>query len=75
MKRFWDLLEKSIIVQGTVTLAMTAVLIQQIITTGDVSKTLLSIISLIYGFWFGTMSQKSTGAIVRDEMQKMSGGR
>lgn len=60
MSKFWDLLEKSIIVQSIVTLIMTIVL--AVLWTAplwcgvtvDIPAEVYSIAGVVYGFWFGT---------------------
>ena len=59
MAKFWELLEKSVIVQGTVTLMSVGVACYLFITRGEIPDTLVQILSLILGFWFGTYSQKA----------------
>jgi len=74
MKRFWDLLERSIIVQGLVTLAVTVVACVLWLNGSGVPDTLQVVLGAVYGFWFGTYTQKTTATVIRDELQKMQRG-
>ncbi|RLI86444.1 MAG: hypothetical protein DRP01_04220 [Archaeoglobales archaeon] len=58
MSKFWELFEKSIIVQGSVTFIVVATACYLFVTTGDIPEALSQILGLILGFWFGTYTQK-----------------
>lgn len=59
MGKFWELLEKSIIVQGSVTFIVVCVACYLFVTQGNVPDNLMQILTLILGFWFGTYAQKA----------------
>lgn len=58
MDKFWDLLERSVIVQGAITIIIVITLCYMFVSGKPVPESLLAFASLILGFWFGTKSQK-----------------
>lgn len=54
MNRFWDLLERSVIVQGTVTLGIVGTILYLYVTGQEVPSNLQHLTGLLLGFWFGT---------------------
>lgn len=85
MQKFWELLEKSIIVQSLVTGLMTVVL--AVLWTAplwsdrtvEIDSNVYSIAGVIYGFWFGTkvsfVQSKATEAKAKtlDELARKMG--
>lgn len=57
MERFWDLLERSIIIQGLVTLLFTIVILTMLCIGRIVPQEVWIAYGAILGFWFGTKSQ------------------
>lgn len=59
MKKFWELLEKSVIVQSAVTFLMTVALVVMWTAplwsarTVDIPPEAYAIIGTVYGYWFG----------------------
>ena len=58
MERFWELLERSILIQGLVTLAFVVVACIRFAKGETLDEPLKAILMLILGFWFGTYSHK-----------------
>ena len=54
MEKFWDLLERSIIVQSLVTLASVSAVIYLAIIGQPVPQILTDVTMAIVGFWFGS---------------------
>lgn len=85
MSKFWELLEKSIIVQSFVTALMTIVLAVMWTAplwcnrTVEIPTEVYSIAGVIYGFWFGTKvsyvqsKQVESKAKTLDEITKRMG--
>lgn len=59
MSRFWDLLSQSVIVQGTVTLALIATVIFLAVTGQPIPELVSSATLLTLGFYFGSKSQQT----------------
>jgi hypothetical protein len=57
MQKFWELFERSIIVQGTVTLALILTLCAMFLMSKPVPDTLIGFAMLVLGYWFGTKAQ------------------
>jgi hypothetical protein len=57
MDRFWDLLERSVIVQGLVTLLFTIVILVMLCLGRAIPDQVWIAFGAILGFWFGTKSQ------------------
>jgi len=57
MDRFWDLLERSIIIQGSVTLLFTVVILTMLCIGRTIPQEVWIAFGAILGFWFGTKSQ------------------
>jgi len=62
--KFWELLERSILVQGTVTLALIATFCYMTAVGREVPEGFEQILILVVGFWFGTYSQKAVHSFV-----------
>jgi len=57
--RFLDLLERSVIVQGLVTVGFVGTAMVLYVRGQEVPQALQSMIILVLGFWFGTKTQYS----------------
>jgi len=57
MTKFWELLEESVIIQGTLALATTGAVIYEVVAKGTVTQELLGGWLLILGFFFGSKGQ------------------
>jgi len=57
MGRFWDMFERSIIIQGIVTLGFVGVALYIWVTGRELPTELLHGVWLLLGFWFGTKTQ------------------
>jgi uncharacterized membrane protein AbrB (regulator of aidB expression) len=57
MAKFWELLERSIIVQSLVTLICVGAITYLYTTGKEVPSTLVDITLLILGYWFGSKVQ------------------
>jgi len=57
--RFLDLLERSVIVQGLVTVGFVATAMVLYVRGDEVPMALQNVIVLVLGFWFGTKTQYS----------------
>ncbi len=58
MQRFWELVKSSVIVQGTVTLALVTTTCYLYATGQTVPESLLSLDGLVIGFFFGSKIQQ-----------------
>lgn len=54
MHKFWELLERSIIVQSIITLALVGTVITLYLTDRDVPGQLWLLVDFTVGFWMGT---------------------
>lgn len=61
MKRFWDLVKESVIVQGVVTVAFTATLCYLYVMGQEVPSTLIQFAGVAVGYFFGAKQQQITG--------------
>lgn len=59
MNKFWDLLERSVIVQGVLTLMVTCVVCYLAVTGQEASQELWTLLGIAWGFYFGTKYQQS----------------
>ena len=59
MKRFWDLLAESVIIQGLLTLGVLGLIAYLLIVRQEVPNELWAILSLIVGFFFGSKSRRA----------------
>lgn len=57
MERFWDLMAESVIVQGLLTLGVTACVFIAIFSAIEVPKEVWTLLGLAWGFYFGGKSQ------------------
>ena len=67
MKKFWDLLERSVILQGTLTLVFAGVVVYLIVVGRDVPEIVGYALSTILGFYFGSKTQLQIAASIRDK--------
>jgi len=67
VKKFWDLLERSVILQGTLTLVFAGVVVYLIVVGRDVPEIVGYALSTILGFYFGSKSQLQIEASIRDK--------
>jgi len=67
VKKFWDLLERSVILQGTLTLVFAGVVVYLIVVGRDVPEIVGYALSTILGFYFGSKSQLQFTASIRDK--------
>ena len=65
MKRFLDLLERSVILQGTLTLVFAGVVVYLIVVDRPVPEIIGYALSTILGFYFGSKSQMQIEANTR----------
>lgn len=68
MDRFWNLFEKSIIVQSIITLMLMGSVTFMYVTRSDVPDNLVNMTLLVLGFWFGTKIQ---GNVNSNETKKV----
>lgn len=61
VKRFWDLLKQSVIVQGTVTVAFVGTVCYLYATGQEVPSTLIQFTAVVVGYFFGAKQWQSTG--------------
>jgi hypothetical protein len=54
MDRFWELLERSVIIQSTLALVCVLVVCYLYVTGQEVPDSLVNVIMLILGFYFGS---------------------
>ena len=59
MKRFWDLLAESVIIQGLLTLGVLGLIAYLLIVRQEVPNELWAILSLIVGFFFGSKTRRA----------------
>lgn len=52
--RFINLFNESTIIQGVVTLVFTGVISYLYVVRGDVPESLINLLAIILGFWFGS---------------------
>ena len=84
MKKFWELMEESVIIQSTVTLLvtiiwgllMTAPLYMPVCADGSpfqvpVAAEVWAIIGIIYGYWFGTKKDMSHRRELQEQVKVM----
>jgi uncharacterized membrane protein YfcA len=62
VKRFWDLLEKSVILQATITLVFAGTVVYLIVVNRPVPEIIGYALSSILGFYFGSKSQQQIDA-------------
>ena len=60
MRKFWDLLEESVIVRGIIALSFTACVIYLAVTGKEVPEWLYGFVGLILGFFFNTVSRRAS---------------
>lgn len=61
MRKFWDLVRKSVIVQGIVTLAFVGTVCYLYATGQEVPSTLIQFTAVVVGYFFGAKQQQITG--------------
>ena len=67
MSRFWDLLERSVIVQGILTLAVTGVVLYMAVAQLPVPVEVWTLAGLAWGFYFGTKAQQVLTSSIKKE--------
>ena len=67
MKKFWELMERSVILQGTLTLVFAGVVVYLIVVDRPVPEIVGYALSTILGFYFGSKSQLQITASIRDK--------
>ena len=65
MDRFWDLLERSVIVQALLTLLLAVAICVMVMQGRIVPQELWIAFGAVLGFWFGTKSQNEIHAQAR----------
>jgi hypothetical protein len=70
MDRFWDLLERSVIVQGILTLAFAGTVCAMTLMARPVSQEIWTALAVILGFWFGSKVQNEVHAHERKRTEK-----
>lgn len=58
MDKFWEYLERSVLVQASVTLIFVVTTCYLWVTGQPVPDLLVAMISLVMGFWFGSKTQQ-----------------
>lgn len=61
VKKFWELVKDSVIVQGFVTLAFVGTICYLYGTGQEIPATLIQLCSVVVGYFFGAKQQKMTG--------------
>lgn len=62
MEKFWDLFERSIIVQSTLTLIVISAYVYMLVRGTPVPTELSGLATLVLGFWFGSKAGYNQGA-------------
>ena len=65
MDRFWDLLERSVIVQGVITLCLVITVCVMVGLSKAIPADLWTALALVLGFWFGSKVQNEVHAADR----------
>jgi len=74
MSKFWDLVERSIVFQGLITIALIAVVIYLTVTGQEVPDLIEALTLLVVGFYFGSKVENiSTRQVTKklDEVSKL----
>ena len=58
MKKFWELLEKSVLIQSAITLVIVATYCYLIIEQRVIATQFEVIVFAVLGFWFGSISER-----------------
>lgn len=74
MTKFWELFERSVILQSIITLVLVGAVVYLFLAGREVPTELAQFTSLVIGFWFGSKieNRKITGYVTRrlDEVRK-----
>ena len=70
MKKFWYLLERSVILQGTLALIFTGVVVYLVVVGRDVNEIVGYALSTILGFYFGSKTQLQIEATARSKREE-----
>jgi hypothetical protein len=73
MDRFWDLLERSIIIQGVVTLLFTITVVVMLIKSLPIANEVWIAYGAILGYWFGTKAQSELSYQARKARERGKG--
>ena len=65
MSKFWELLEQSVLIQGTLALAFSGAIIAMYVTGKPVPQELVALVSLILGYFFGAKNAQSLERVAR----------
>jgi intracellular septation protein A len=65
MDKFWELLSESVIVQGILTLGMSAFICVLLYQKIEVPRELWTLLGLSWGFYFGSKSQQAITVMTR----------
>ena len=68
MDRFWDLLERSVIVQGLITLCLVVTVCVLVGMSKPIPTDLWTALALVLGFWFGSKVQNEVHAQERKRL-------
>lgn len=72
MTKFWELFERSIILQSTITLILLLAVIYMYLAGQEVAEELVQFTSLVLGFWFGSKIENAkTHEAVKRMQQKV----
>jgi len=72
MSKFWELLERSIVIQSTMALGLLAVVIYLYLSGQEVPSTLLEVLWVVIGFYFGSKVENAkTHTAVRNLQKKV----
>lgn len=71
MVKFWELMERSVIIQGVITICLIGVVIYQSVIGVEVSDLIASLTLLVVGFYFGSKVENAT---TRGVINKLTNG-
>ena len=75
MEKFWELLEESVLVQSIIALGCIIVILILYASQQAVPPTLVDIVMLILGFYFGSKSTQQTQTIAKSQRQMYQAGK
>lgn len=68
MSKFWDLLERSVILQGLLTIAIWGALLYMVVAQLEIPQILETAAALILGFYFGAKQAQLSTQIRRQDV-------
>jgi len=72
MNGFWELMERSVILQAVITLALIGLIIYLVVTGQEVPDLVEALTLLVVGFYFGSKVENAT---TRKVVEKLTNGR